>query len=109
MPLVIALLAALLVAPPAAAQSEIQTAADALRRDPVYVAPDAELAGQVDAEALREKIRSSGAAPMYIAILPGDAAPTADDALRALHDTTGLRGTYAVVAGRSFRAGSDLF
>src|SRR3954454_13719438 len=109
MALAIALLMLLVFAPSAAAQDDIQTAAEALRRDPVYVAPGAELAGQVDADALREQIRSSGASPMYVAVLPGDAAASPDEALTALHDAVGLRGTYAVVSGRSFRAGSDLF
>src|SRR5215210_2823899 len=111
MALLVAVLAMAILAAPAraAAQSDIEAAADALRRDPVYVAPGAELGGQVDADALRDEIRSSGASPMYIAVLPGDAAASPDAALTALHDAVGLRGTYAVVAGRSFRAGSDLF
>src|SRR3954469_14262908 len=108
MALAIALLMLLVFAPSAAAQDDIQAAAEALRRDPVYVAPGAELAGQIDADALREKIHSSGASPMYVAVLPGDAAASPDEALTALHDAVGLRGTYAVVAGRSFRTGSDL-
>ena len=109
MALAIAFLLLLVFAPSAAAQDDIQAAAEALRRDPVYVAPGAELAGQVDVDALRDRIRSSGASPMYVAVLPGDAAASPDEALTALHDAVGLRGTYAVVAGRSFRAGSDLF
>src|SRR4051812_37848235 len=109
MALAIALLMLLVFAPSAAAQDDIQTAAEALRRDPVYVAPGAELAGQVDADALREQIRSSGASPMYVAVLPGDAAASPEEALNALHDAVGLQGTYAVVAGRRFRAGSSLF
>jgi len=109
MALVIAFLLLLVFAPSAAAQDDIQAAAEALRRDPVYVAPGAELAGQVDVDALRDRIRSSGASPMYVAVLSGDAAASPDEALTALHDAVGLRGTYAVVAGRSFRAGSDLF
>ena len=36
----------------------------ALRQDPVYVDPDAELAGDVDADALREKIRAGGDADL---------------------------------------------
>src|SRR3954465_1182487 len=109
MALVTALLVLLVFAPSAAAQDDIQAAADSLRRDPVYVAPGAELAGQVDADALRDEVRSSGASPIYIAVLRGDAAASPAEALNELHDAGGLRGTYAVVAGRSFRAGSDLF
>ena len=59
---------------------------------PSTSAPGAELAGQVDADALRDRIRSSGASPMYVAVLPGDAAASPEEALTALHDAVGLRG-----------------
>ena len=49
--------------------------ADALRSDPVYVDPEAELAGEIDADALRERIREEGAAPIYIAVVPGTGDP----------------------------------
>lgn len=97
----------ILLALPTAAIAQVSEAADALRSDPVYVDPQAELAGQIDADALRQKIREEGAAPIYIAVLPGNGDPNAT--LQQLHDEVGLKGTYAVVAGRSFRAGSDLF
>src|SRR4051812_6691780 len=104
------LLAVLLtLALPGAAIAQISEAADALRSDPVYVDPDAELAGDIDAGALREKIKAEGASPIYIAVLPSTAAASPEQALRQIHDEVGLRGTYAVVVGRSFRAGSDLF
>src|SRR3954471_4132104 len=102
----IAVLLALML--PAVAGAQMQDAAVALRKDPVYVDPQAELADQVDAGALRDKIRDAGT-PIYVAVLPGSAAATPEDALRQLHDAVGLRGTYAVVAGHSFRAGSDLY
>src|SRR3954447_5962206 len=100
------LLFLILAVSPAHAQSLDDVAAK-LRTDPVYVDPSAELAGSVDADALRARIRDSGAAPMYIAVLPASGSPA--ETLRALHDAVGTRGTYAVVDGRSFRAGSDLF
>src|SRR3954466_16162323 len=93
-----------LLAAPAAAQQDLASVGRALRADPVYVDPSAELADAVDADALREKIRDSGAAPMYVAVLPATGSP--DDTLRALHSAVGARGTYAVIDGRSFRAGS---
>src|SRR4051794_7078052 len=102
------LLFLILAVSPAQAQAQsLDDVAAKLRADPVYVDPSAELAGSVDADALREKIRDSGAAPMYIAVLPASGSP--GETLRALHEAVGARGTYAVVDGRSFRAGSDLF
>src|SRR3954451_22477395 len=62
----IALLVSLLVlAAPAGAKSGVEEAASALKRHPVYVAPDAELASQVDVEALKARIKSADAAPLY--------------------------------------------
>jgi hypothetical protein len=102
------LLALLLVlAVPSAAAAQLSEAARELRSDPVYVDPQAELAGAIDADALRERISKEGAAPIYIAVVPDMGDP--QQALQQLHDEVGLRGTYAIVAGRSFRAGSDLF
>src|SRR3954452_6955106 len=98
----------LMLALPAVARAQVQEAGSALRKDPVYVDPNAELAGQVDADALREKIRDAGT-PIYVAVLPGGAAASPEAALRQVHDAVGLSGTYAVVAGHSFRAGSDLY
>ena len=68
--LVLAAAALALVAPPARAQDGLSQVAGRLRADPVYVDPDAELAGRIDANALRDKIRSSGAEPMFVAVLP---------------------------------------
>jgi hypothetical protein len=104
--MLVLLLMLMAFAAPASAQSLGDVGAK-LRTDPVYVDPSAELAGAVDADALREKIRTSGAAPMYIAVLPGSGSP--DQTLRALHSAVGARGTYALIDGRTFRAGSDLF
>src|SRR3954469_12292821 len=104
---VLLVLLAVLAAPATAHAQSLDDVAAKLRADPVYVDPSAELAGSVDADALREKIRDSGAAPMDIAVLPstGDPAGT----LTALHRAVGTRATYAVIDGRSFRAGSDLY
>ena len=62
-----------LLAPAASAQDAVTTAATALRSNPVFVDPAAEEAGKVDADKLRARIRDSGAAPMYVAVLGEDA------------------------------------
>jgi hypothetical protein len=96
----------------AAAGPIIDRAVDALAGDPVYVDAGAERAiDEEEAGRLRERISEAGAGPLYVAILPAAAADEAggspDEALRQL--IRGLRrdGTYAVVVGNAFRAGSD--
>jgi hypothetical protein len=95
----------------ASAQSEVNTAANALKGgDPVYVDPNAELAGQVDADALRARIESAGAAPLFIAVLPQDAqVNSAGRTLIALRQATGLKGTYALALGNEVRTLGDGF
>jgi hypothetical protein len=84
----------------------------ALRSDPVYVAPDAELAGGVEGARVREEIRSVDAGPVYVAVLPAAAEQeeggSADGVLQAVHDELGAKGTYAAAVGRHFSAGSDV-
>ena len=107
------LLAALVLAPAAAAQSSslVEAAAEALRSDPVFVHPDAEMRlSTEEAEALRQRIEERGAGPMYVSILPAEAAReaggSAEGAMQALQEALGRPGIYAVVVGRSFRAGA---
>jgi hypothetical protein len=108
--LVLALALLLALAARAGAQSGVQGAADALKGDPVYVDPDAELAGQVDAAALRARIESAGAAPMFIAVLPAsDMSSSAGRTLVALRQAVGRDGTYALAVGDEFRTLSDHF
>lgn len=103
----LALLAALvlLAAPrPAVAQDAIERAAVALRDDPVYIDPAAELAGEVDVAELRERIDAPGTGPMFIAVLPQRAtAGSAGRTLLALRDAVGEAGTYALAVGDEFR------
>jgi hypothetical protein len=100
----------LLAAWPAAAQSGVDGAVAALKGDPVYVDPDAELADQVDADALRARIKSAGAAPMFIAVLPADASSgSAGRTLIAMRQDVGQDGTYALALGDEFRTLSDDF
>jgi hypothetical protein len=105
--------AAFALAGVATAGERIDAAVSALQTSPVYVDPDAELAiGAADEAQLRRKIDTAGAGPVYIAILPlaaeNETGGNPDGVLQALHDGLGRPGTYAVVVGRHFRAGSDV-
>jgi hypothetical protein len=74
----------------------------------VYVAPDAtEALSDAQAGALRDRIESSGAGPMYVAVLGQDAASDPDGALRALYTDLRRDGTYVLVAGRKVRTASN--
>jgi hypothetical protein len=101
--------AVLAFAAPADAQS-VNAAANALKGDPVYVDPDAELASQVDAGALAARIKSAGAAPLFIAVLPQSAqVNSAGRTLIALRNAVGRKGTYALAVGNEFRTLGDGF
>jgi len=96
--MLVALLALLLAAPAAA---QVSTAADALRTDHVYVDPQAEQAGAVDAAALRSEI---GDKPIYIAVLPESAVEGSPGrTLIALRQDVGEEGRYALVVGDELR------
>jgi hypothetical protein len=104
--------AALVLVPAAQAGPIIDRAVAALNSGPVYVDPAAELAASpADQARLRRQIDSAGAGPVYVAILPTsaelEAGGSPDGVLQAIHDGLGRKGTYAVVIGRHFRAGSD--
>lgn len=94
----------------AAAPADVDEAADALRSDPVYVDPDAERQlSTEEADLVRAAIRDAGT-PIYVAVLPDIAAGAAggdpSEVARQLASQLGRPGTYAVVVGDSFRAGS---
>jgi hypothetical protein len=94
----------------ASAQGGVDAAVAALKDDPVYVDPEAELADQVDADALRAQIKSAGAAPMFIAVLPADASSgSAGRTLIEMRREVGTDGTYALALGDEFRTLSDDF
>src|SRR3954468_5274471 len=109
--LLLALVAALLLAPAASAQDAVGEAAEALASDPVYVDPSAERAlSAAEADRLRARIDERGAGPLFVAVLP-DAAKregggSAQGVAQAIAQRLGRPGTYAVVAGGSFSAGS---
>jgi hypothetical protein len=103
--------AALPAAAPAQGQGAIGTAARALASDPVYVAPDAERKiTSGEAGALRRRIERGDAGPVYVAVLPAaaldEAGGSPDAVVQELYRALGRPGTYAVVAGNRFRAGS---
>jgi hypothetical protein len=105
------LLAALVAAAPAHAQSTLTSVADELRQSPVYVDPDAERAlSASETGRLRRLISSEDAGPMYIVVLPESATDAAggDPSAVLRHIAQDLRepGTYAGVIGDSFRAGA---
>ena len=81
--------------------AQVSTAADALRTDHVYVDPQAEQAGAVDAAALRSEI---GDKPIYIAVLPESAVEGSPGrTLIALRQDVGEEGRYALVVGDELR------
>jgi hypothetical protein len=104
-------IASLVFASTAHAQGVLDQAADSLALNPVYVDPDAERAiSEGEANELREAIAREKAGPLYIAVLPAEAANEAGGdpgaALREIAMAVGEPGTFAAVIGNSFRAGS---
>ena len=102
----------LLLAGTAGAQGRLDRAAEELQLDPVYVDPDAEeVISERQADDLREAIADSGAGPMYLAVLPADAAREAGGdpgaALREIAFSVREPGTYGVVIGDEFRAAAE--
>jgi hypothetical protein len=115
--LVALLVAVLAVAAPAAAQipstqqSLAAEAATGLQTSPVYVDPEAEEAiTPAQERELERLIDVEGADPMYIAVMPDaiedEFGGSADLALRGIGERLQRAGTYALIAGNSFRAGS---
>src|SRR4051812_47729288 len=92
-------------APPASAQTAtdaVQQAAGALRSDPVYVDPAADV--EFDAGRVRERVRKGDAGPVFVAVLPASAGDVTGVA-RELSRAVGRDGGYAVIVGRSFAGG----
>jgi hypothetical protein len=105
------LIALLVSAVPARAQSGgpiVERTAQALKTDNVYVDPAAERKiSEGEADELRQEIRDTGVA-IFIAVLPQAAVDEVggdpNQVPLALGTATGLAGTYAAIAGNSFRA-----
>ena len=106
----IAILAALALAPAAGAATVLEQAAQHLANDPVYVAPGAE--EQIDAARVRSEIATARSGPVYIAVLPASAENEAGgdptEVVRTIADDLHRQGTYAAVVGNHFRALSDV-
>jgi hypothetical protein len=89
----------------------IGAVADSLRNDPLYLDDGAERAiSESDAERVRAAIGDANT-PIYIAVLPESVAETAGvdaaEVARQVSEAVDRRGTYGVVVGQSFRAGSS--
>jgi hypothetical protein len=102
----------LAISPAALAQGTLTEAADALRDSPVYVDPDAQNGlSESEVRDVRGQIFRQRAGPLYIAVLPEDAADEAggdpDTALGELALSVGEPGTYAAVIGDSFPAAAS--
>ena len=110
----VVLVALLALAPAAQAQTSlVAEAAEALRTSSVYVDPQAEEAiSRAEEAELERLIEETGAGPMYIAVVPGaildEAGGSAEGAARAIAGALRRAGTYAVVAGGDFTAGSTI-
>src|SRR5688572_4889776 len=111
--LLIAALLALTLPAQAQAGALIDRAVEGLRSDNVYVDPDADPT-LTDAQVadLRDRISSSGAAPMYVVVAPeairAEAGGDAATALREIGNQLQRPGTYVIVAGRTVRSLSTL-
>ena len=95
----------------ASASVDFDEVATALRSDPVFVDAEAERTLTDDEMAeLRSVIRNADT-PIYVAVLPASAADIAGgepaEVASQLADAVDRRGTYGVVVGESFRAGSS--
>ena len=101
------------VAAEASAATPVEDAVLALRKRPIYVDPSAEKGADLGAgtiERLESRIKA-GRTPIFIAVLPESAADEVGGADRlpsAIGQQVGLDGTYAIIGGKSFRAGSNV-
>lgn len=109
----LSLTVAMVVVPAAPSLADsLDDAATALRRDPVYNHPEAERRlSDAEVASIRQRI-SDGSTPIFVAVLPSraieEAGGNANGVAARVGSLTGLRGTYAVLAGDSFRAASNV-
>src|SRR5690349_14652489 len=85
--------------------------AQALEADNIYVAPgEAARRSAADVAALRARIAERRAGPMYVAVVPEastrSAGGDAGELLRDIAEGVRRPGVYALVAGRTIRAGA---
>jgi hypothetical protein len=106
-PTLAALALAVLAAAPAAAQATVDQVAEELRRSPVYRDPNAE--AKIDADQVRDRVVDAGT-PIYIAILPTSAREgyggSTTELGKAIADKLRRDGTYMVISGNQWAAGS---
>ena len=93
------------------AAPDLDEVAAALRENPVYIDANAERAlADDEGDELQAAIRGANT-PIYVAVLPASATDGAggdpDEVARQLADAVGRPGTFGVVVGDSFRAGSS--
>jgi hypothetical protein len=95
----------LVLASPAAAQEEIDRAAEALREDPVHVDPAAEdVLSANDADELRDRIREDlGEGRLFVAVLPELVSAGAETVATELGNRIAISGSIAVIVGNQFR------
>ena len=112
LPLIIVLVVMLPAAAGAQTSTIVDDAIEGLANESVYVHPEADPAPSASAvEDLQAALRSADlGAPVYIAVLPEEARDATggdiDALLQQVGEGVGARGVYAVVAGRTFRAGA---
>src|ERR1041384_7866943 len=105
---VLALAAALLLAPSASAATVIDEAVAALKQDPVYVDRSAEKRiSAADERRVEDEIDSAHAGSVYVVILPESAGSDPAAVVRQIHDRLNRDGTYAGVIGNHFLALSN--
>ena len=105
----LAVLASHVLPSAAVAQDVLQESVRGLRENPVYVHPNAESADEIDADALRARIRETGAAPLWIVVLPTEVANDEIEAMELVREATPLQGTFVVVHNGLWQADSDFY
>ncbi|MEV5675327.1 hypothetical protein [Streptomyces sp. NPDC052179] len=102
-----AVVLALAPAASAAPAATLNDAAQALRKDPVYVDPGArDQLSAAQEKALEKKITDADK-PVFVAVLPATSAFPEEGLLQTLRADTGITGVYAVRLGNGFNAGAD--
>jgi hypothetical protein len=91
--------------------AEIDLAVEGLSSSPVFVSDNAEdVVSRSEAEDLADEIRTRGAGPMYVVVLPEAAAGAAGGdpvgVLSQIQSRLNRPGVYAGIVGNSFRAGA---
>ncbi|MEU4208925.1 hypothetical protein AB0F13_02780 [Streptomyces sp. NPDC026206] len=85
----------------------LDSAAETLRKSPVYVDPRAaDQLPAADADALAKKIKDAGK-PVFVAVLPNSPDYPKATVLKDLRTKVGIAGVYAVHLGGAFNAAAD--